>query len=179
MKQIQTVLFLVATLGFFFCGKRRNIDDTNCGSTYGTTSGTDGYRSTKISYIVDGKEYVTDMINPPFNVVDGEKYPVKYDISNPSRSEVEFWNPIFLDSETTINLTGTISRGPYWYRPGLYAIEFSYNAAGQKVTRGQKLPRQFDKKYSNLKKGDAFAVRAWSDNLVRSVLYLDSPAIHR
>src|SRR5690606_8572266 len=81
--------------------------------TKGTLSATQGYRSSMINYSVNGRTITHKMINPPFNAVDGEQYIVHYDSANPNEYEVEFWNPIFSESEQTSTIIGTISRGPF------------------------------------------------------------------
>ncbi len=145
----------------------------NVGTVYKISPGSGG--GAFIWHIVDGKKYQAFDGTRFYGMVIGDKFKILYDPLNPEKFKTKSWEPVFLEDEETIEVTGEITKvnDHTWWSKG--KILFTYQVDGKFFKRGQHLAPNYKEYYPNLKEGNKYLVRYWVKNPQRAIIYLDKP----
>lgn len=120
-----------------------------------------------IEYSVNGKRYKAyTMANT--GMIVGDKYKVKYDKSNPEKHLLLETKPVFLETEKTGIVVGTVN---HLIKIGKNKLGFIYEVNGIEYERFQ----LYNKNKFTPEKGEQYQVKYWRQNPQRAIIQLDQP----
>lgn len=169
-KAVLIFFFIVSffsALGFYFYKKETNIPDPmfTCGTIRAFTMvGAKGIQKCIYSYEVKGQEYrTTGYFNT--TLVLGDKFQIVYSVSNPSKSKVVSFKPLFVESEPIKS-----SRAVIKDKSGIEGnwVAFEYEIGGIVYFRVQDLDPKTNLK--ELSVGDRFNITYLATNPQRSII---------
>lgn len=132
-----------------------------------------GYEVKGIKYAKTWGTYHEDMLIEQ-DTLTGTKYKIAYDSLNPRKSGIpEYPYPLFLPSEKTAIITGTIMVA--WATGCEYQFNKEFKGQMKTYLRIQYFDRSIRKQYQDLKSGDRFEVEYLISNPIRSIIHLDKP----
>lgn len=121
----------------------------------------------KFEYMVKGRPFHTMAGANIVTLAKGDKFRVKYDSLNPVDAKILFEEPIFLPTDKTDDVEGTLKEVHKHYCIYKYHANMDY-------TKIQYYYEGTVEKY-NLKKGDKFEVRFILGYPTRAIIYFDKP----
>ncbi len=135
-----------------------------------------GHSPGTISYEVDGKMYYRKFFLTTVNSVLGEKYTMRYKLSDPEDIEIDYWHPVFLEGEKTHKFKAVIEKV---HKKSIWDptpfVTFSFDVRGTHFRRLVYLPKNYEDLYPDLKSGQYYDVECWVEDINRIVLHLDKP----
>lgn len=171
-KKILITLFILFLIGEVSkCLYDKNKLNKNCKITYCTIKKKSKFGSNYFVYNVNGKRYSKIYTSNKLNYINGEKFLIEYDSSNPKNFKVLLNSPIFLKMEDTDITKGYINKifkmnNQYYYWYSINNIDYN------------KIAYYKDENFKKLKKMKIYKILYWKKNPQRSILLLDESDIN-
>jgi len=134
------------------------------------------YRGGKITYYAPYEKFEVSF-NYKTDFVDDVKYSMRYNVNDPNEIEIDYWNQVFLEGETTsstVALITSIDDKSFLNWKG-DVVNYHYYVGDKKFEKWAYLHPDFRKLNPNLAKGQCYRLEYWDENVHRNKLHLENP----
>jgi hypothetical protein len=169
------LFFILVIRGVIYCQKKRSDKPATWKETIGTLD-PQGHGEGTIQYNVDGVQYHNVFKGISNKWVEEQKYTMRYNVNDPKEIQVDNWNPVFIESESTHTFPARVKKvqSPSFFSHSA-AVIYSYKVNRHEIEQWIYLPRDYKQRYPNLQENQYYQVECWDKNIYRSVLHLDKP----